>query len=223
MAAPSQDQISRLWAFARGDDEPKDFESWFLEQATLRELLGEHLHWEVTSGDYRDKDVVRNLRRQVRTVLEQWKRCECPGLNDLAVVPMGGDGLDERVFSTVDRVKDHGGKQWWLYLSRCTACGQDWMVAQEERIYDDYLLKRLTPEDASAIVEHGTWPPDFLTFECVLRLERQLSTPPRWFDINESPLALSITEMCDENPELSREDAAHIAGIDWSELARLRF
>ena len=29
---------------------------------------------------------------------------------------MGGDGLDERVFATVEIVVDHGGDAWWLSL-----------------------------------------------------------------------------------------------------------
>lgn len=49
--------------------------------------------------------------------------CCCHSLADLAVVPMGGDGLDERVFATLEKICDHGGDLWWLYLSKCSACG----------------------------------------------------------------------------------------------------
>ena len=45
--------------------------------------------------------------------------CCCPSLQDLAAVPMGSiDGLDDGVFETVEVVRNHGGDQWWLYLSK---------------------------------------------------------------------------------------------------------
>jgi hypothetical protein len=79
--------------------------------------------------------------------------CCCRSLADLSVVPMGGDGLDERVFATLERTRDHGGALWWLYLSKCSACGQGWLVAQDERIYDNYYLKRLSSVETLDVTE----------------------------------------------------------------------
>ena len=83
-------------------------------------------------------------------------------MSDLAVVPMGGDGLDERVFASIMTVCDHGGDQWWLHLERCGACGQNWMIAQEERNYDDYYLRRLNAEVARQVECDGRWPAEFI-------------------------------------------------------------
>src|SRR5207342_1474811 len=101
--------------------------------------------------------------------------CSCASLPDLAVVPMGGDGLDERVFATLENVANHGGELWWLYLSGCTACGQNWLVAQEERIFDEYLLRRQSVAEARQIISEQRWPDEFNTYERVLKLVRALS------------------------------------------------
>ncbi|WP_404339020.1 hypothetical protein AB2M62_07555 [Sphingomonas sp. MMS12-HWE2-04] len=90
--------------------------------------------------------------------------CLCASLPDLAVVPMGGAGFDERVLATIESLCDHGGAQWWLHLARCSACGQHWMIAQEERIYDEHFLKRLSPTEVDAIQADRRWPEDFLTY-----------------------------------------------------------
>ena len=82
---------------------------------------------------------------------------------------MGGDGLDERVFATVEKVVDHGGRAWWLHLSQCRACGQHWMIAQEERIFDEHFLRRLTVDEANRISANGEWPVEFLSYERVIK------------------------------------------------------
>jgi hypothetical protein len=87
---------------------------------------------------------------------------------------MGGDGFDERVFRTLERAREHGGDQWWLYMSKCSACAQEWLVAQDERIYDNFYLKRLDPTEAQGIAQENRWPDDFITYERVLTLGRTL-------------------------------------------------
>jgi hypothetical protein len=101
-------QLANLWAFSRGDTKSADFERWFYEQDGLEASLGSDLHWALLSGDYTNKDDVWDLRKAVSAVLKPLQSCECLSLRDLAVVPMGGNGLDERVFATVKRVCDHG-------------------------------------------------------------------------------------------------------------------
>ena len=72
--------------------------------------------------------------------------CCCASLPDLAVLPMGGDDrLDQQVFNSLQRVAKHGGDQWSLHVSVCRRCAESWMVAQDERIYDSYYLRRIPP------------------------------------------------------------------------------
>jgi hypothetical protein len=44
------EQLSKLWAFARGDIAEISFEKWFLAQSDLEAPLGEELHFDVMSG-----------------------------------------------------------------------------------------------------------------------------------------------------------------------------
>jgi hypothetical protein len=147
--------------------------------------------------------------------------CICATLRDLAVVPMGGEGLDERFFATIEMVRSHGGAQWWLYLGRCTACGQHWMVAQEERIYDDHFVKRLTPEEADAIVAEGRWPADFLTYEAVLRLGQERSSACQFFDPRSDALLQTIEDLRGARPDISATEIGGLLGISDEHVAIL--
>lgn len=99
--------------------------------------------------------------------------CCCAELADIAIIGMGdAEGMDERVFATLDLVRNYGDEKWWLYVSTCRACGQNWMVGQEERIHDNYCLKRIDRGALSEIIECSRWPDDFLTYEKLLRLGR---------------------------------------------------
>jgi len=141
------------------------------------------------------------------------KACLCAFMPDLAVVPMGGDGLDEQVFASLEIVRDHGGALWWLYLSRCSACGQDWMVAQEERIYDDYYLRRLDREAAERIVAAGEWPDAFITYERVLKIGRSLSRLFTYLDPLSPALIDTARDLREARPDISILEISHLLGI----------
>lgn len=134
---------------------------------------------------------------------------------------MGGDGLDERVFATLEQTHDHGGDLWWLYLSKCSVCGQDWLVAQDERIYDNFYLKRLDPADALDIAEGNRSPDDFMTYERVLRLGRTLSQPWTFFDPRSPALVAAAEDLVKERPDISVEEIAYLLAIEPKAAARL--
>jgi hypothetical protein len=131
----------------------------------------------------------------------------------MAVVPMGGDGLDERVFATLERVAEHGGAQWWLYASKCSQCGQTWMVAQDERIHDNFYLKRIGAEVLSDIVGADRWPVDFATFEQVLRLGQQTGLMCRFADDEDPTLAATVVDLCQERPAIKADEIAELLNI----------
>jgi hypothetical protein len=146
--------------------------------------------------------------------------CHCAGLSDLAAVPMGGDGLDERVFATVDRVCDHGGDLWWLYLSSCGACGQNWMVAQEERIFDIYFLRRVSEAEAEAIFENQ-WPDDFMTYERVLEIGHRFATPCIFFHPLAASLIWAADDLRKERPDIAVDEVARLLGVSPENAAHL--
>lgn len=147
--------------------------------------------------------------------------CFCGSLPDLAVVPMGMDGLDERVFASLEQVIEHGGDQWWLYLSECLKCSQSWMIAQDERIYDNYYLRRIAPSVRQAIIDLGQWPDEFLTYEQVLRLGRAMSKPWTFLDPRSPGLVWTAEDLRRERPDISFDEIAYLLAISVSDATKL--
>ena len=146
--------------------------------------------------------------------------CACSSLDDFTVVPMGDcEGLDDRVFSTVKRVVDHGDPQWWLYASRCSSCGQDWMVAQEERIHDNFYLKRLDPYEMRGLVEQGEWPSDFMAFEDVIRLGPDNQQVCQF--LNTDDLTDTVKELMEAREDISSSAIAYLFCLSEREAERL--
>lgn len=148
--------------------------------------------------------------------------CCCASLPDLAAVPMGGDGLDERVFATVENVVNHGGDAWWLHLSQCCACGQHWMIAQEERIFDEHFMRRLTVDEANRILSVSDWPVEFSSYERVLKTGHTLSIRPCVFLERLAPsLVWTAEDLRRERPDISVEEIALLLGITPTQAKRL--
>jgi len=135
---------------------------------------------------------------------------------------MGGDGLDERVFATIETVVEHGGDAWWLHLSRCRACGQHWMIAQEERIFDEHFLRRLTIDEANRIFSRAEWPVEFLSYERVLKIGHALGIRPCIFLERLSPsLVWTAEDLRKERPDISVEEIALLLGVTTRQANRL--
>jgi hypothetical protein len=135
---------------------------------------------------------------------------------------MGGDGLDERVFATIETVVEHGGDAWWLHLSRCRACGQHWMIAQEERIFDEHFLRRLTVDEANRITDRAEWPVKFLSYERVLKIGHALGIRPCIFMERLSPsLVWTAEDLRKERPDMSVEEIALLLGVTTRQANRL--
>jgi hypothetical protein len=132
------------------------------------------------------------------------------------------DNLDERVLSTLSEVKKHGGDQWWLYASRCSKCGEYWMIAQDERIHDNYYLKRLSPEAAEAVVVRDLWPSDFLTYEQDLLLGIRSGKTCSFFDPRDPALVATANDLMRERPDISAVEIAHLLGINPKGAEALR-
>ena len=146
--------------------------------------------------------------------------CACAEISDFAVVPMGGhDRLDMRFFDTVERIRDHGGRQWWLYLSRCSICDQGWIVAQEERIHDNYYLKRVTKAVMDQIVRHDAWPNDFLRFEDVIRLGPDSGEVAVFFYPND--LTDTVKELIEDRADISIQEISYLLCVPEKTASKL--
>lgn len=155
-------------------------------------------------------------------LMDKRTSCYCLALDDLAVVGMGdSDGLDDRVFATLIRVREHGGEQWWLYASTCSACRQNWMIAQDERIHDNFVLKRVEPAVMERIVQASEWPGDLLYYGEVLRMERESGKVAHFADPNDPALVDTVHHLRRERPYIMIEDIAYALAISAESTARL--
>lgn len=137
--------------------------------------------------------------------------CECGRLDDPAVVGMG---RHEQVFRTLDQVRQCGPPRWWLLSFRCRACGQDWLVASEERQNDVYILRRLDGPAAGRIVRENVWPPDFDRYETLLEIGRAAGRSVRFADVADSPLLHTITDLAMERPGIRVSELASLLNLD---------
>ena len=215
-----------LWAFARRDFVPSEFEQWFLGQEGLEDLLGTDLHWSLTEGDYRDSEVVRNLREGLERVLPPAAACHCHRFRDVDHVPMGGE-VDEddkfwsdRVFATFEVEIPHSAPHWWRDLQKCTICGTKWLVAQEERIFDEWFIARVS-DGEFALTKEGCWPDRFTTYYDVLEVGRRLSTPCVFLDSCADSLIWTVEDLLREKPQIEKREIAHLLGVSERNAARL--
>lgn len=154
--------------------------------------------------------------------MDDEKSCYCAELPDLAIIGMGdAEGRDERVFATLDLVLDHGGDKWWLYVSKCSACGQYWVVAQEERIHDNYCLKRIKPQTFAEISQHASWPSDFLLYEQVLRLGRDAGQIATFIDPKSPALVETVADLKLARPDITLDEIAYVLAIPIRQAKKL--
>lgn len=208
----TDDQVSTLWAFARGDLPGQDLENWLFAQSGLEEVLGEELHWSLVSGNYSDRDEVWKLRHALARALNSTKQCECPAIRNVAAIPMGGDFYFEKVFEPLSQLIEYGSEKWWLYISKCRRCTTIWLIAQDDRIYDEFFLVRVdeaTLDDA----REGRWPQQFMTYEDVLATGRKLSNPPRFLDPMAGSLQWTVEDLLKERSSISAEEIANLLGV----------
>ena len=218
--------LENLWAFARGDFEPRDFERWFLGQDRLEILVGTDLHWRLTADDYRDRETVWKLREALRRELPPVAACHCHEARNIDHIPMGGE-VDEggkfrsdHFFAPIEVDVPHSSPEWWRDLRHCTSCGTQWLVAQEERIFDAWLIARLR-DDEFAAAKGGQWPERFATYYDVLAVGRELATPCRFFDSVAASLVWTVEDLLRENPGIEKTKIAHLLGVSERNVDRL--
>ena len=138
--------------------------------------------------------------------------CTCSGLANPAVVDM----VD--TVTTIDRfetVRERGEPYWWLHASRCRSCDTHWLVAQEERQNDVYILRRLTMSELNGILSQAQWPPDFDHYETLLRLGRAAGHTVRWLDpLGDSSLEYTVADLARDRPGISVAELADLLDLD---------
>lgn len=144
--------------------------------------------------------------------------CECGRINDLAVVPMG---RHDEMFRTLQLVRRRGMPWWWLGACTCSACGQTWLVAQEERHNDLFILRRLDAVTARRLLGEDVWPPDFDRFETLLEIGREAGHTVRFPKAADSPLMHTIADLARERPGIRVSELAVLLNLDPATAAEL--
>jgi hypothetical protein len=144
--------------------------------------------------------------------------CECGRLDDLAVIDMG---KHEDVFRTLEEVRTRGAPWWWLYASTCRACGETWLVAQEERQNDVFILRRLDRATTERLLRDNVWPADFDRYEALLEIGRATGRSVRFFDVADSSLIQTVTALARDRPGIRVSELASLLNLDPAAAAQI--
>lgn len=87
------------------------------------------------------------------------------------------------------------------------------MVAQDERIYDNLYLRRLTPVELREILELDWWPEEFLTYERVLMLGKATGRCWRFAESRSPALIATAGDLRRERPDITVEEIANLLTI----------
>jgi hypothetical protein len=216
-------RLLEVWRFVRGDCSPKAFERWICENLELESFFGGPLYLELISASYGDPYVVVQLKER----LGAWARaldgpgCRCITLADLSVVDMGAD--DAEVFATLKNEIERGGPFWWLSAYECSACGDHWLVGQEERQNDVFCMRRLSHNEWLGIESGKGWPSDFDSYEALLRIGRDFGRCVRFLDPMDSSLRWTIQDLAKARPGIRVSELASLLNLELgiaSQLAR---
>lgn len=95
------------------------------------------------------------------------------------------------------------------------------MIAQEERVHDNYCMKRIDARVAAGIVNDAIWPEDFLYFASVLRLERESGQIAQFLDPNCHALVATAHDLSRERPDITFDEIGYLLAIKPSHAAKL--
>jgi hypothetical protein len=96
------------------------------------------------------------------------------------------------------------------------------MIAQEERIFDEHFLRRLTVDEANRISAQAEWPVEFLTYERVLKTGHALGIRPCIFLERISPsLVWTAEDLRRERPDMAVKEISLLLGVTEEQAKRL--
>ncbi len=211
MNVPSE-TLASLWEFIRGDTGVRDFEQWVYACPQLEAVLGDQLHMLVIETDYGCYEAVYQLKKELSafTAERDQARCLCVRHSNLAVIAMG---QEDDFFVTLTQIHVRGNPFWWLYTSRCSVCAQNWLVGQEERHNDVFIMKRLSAGEVQSLVEHGHWPDDFDRYETLLKIGRDAGHSVRYLDPLDGSLVYTVGDLAKARPGIRITELAHLLNV----------
>ena len=206
-----------LWKFIRGDMPLADFTQWLYTTKELEPFLGEDLHLDVILTNFENRNDVVNLQEILANYLiaKDPRACVCVRYADLSVIGMESDDPDDAMFlSVVKERKNFGDPYWWLNLYSCNVCKQNWLLAQEERMNDIYILKRISAVDANLIYQENKWPASFRTYEELLKIGYDHGVKFRFCDPLSSSLCYLVADLIKERDDITPKEISVLLNLD---------
>ena len=157
------------------------------------------------------------------TVEAPTPKCRCDDLSRVRVVDFAADEEDgELAMPKLQRVVRADPDRWWLTCRRCPVCDRHWLVAQEERINDVYIVRELQPAEVTAIVESGRWPSDFDSYEALLRWGREAGHSARFVDTRCETLQRTARDLILQRPNIETQDISELLNVSMDDATWLR-
>lgn len=209
----TDDQRQVFWKFVRGDLDANEFEKWLYNEAALETALEDEFYLTLIGCDFRSREDTFKIRASIRLLLEAGENCRCSSVRNLDSIEMGGDWFFEKFFATLTKLASPPTEQWWLYISRCNACSTNWLVAQEERIHDQFYVERIS-DHAVQKAQAGIWPDQFQTYADVLDIGVKLGVREfRFLDPMSGALQVTVEELLITIPKISAKEVGIKLGI----------
>lgn len=213
-----------LWHFIRGDMPLTNFTAWLYAHEEIEAFLGPDFYLDVVSTDFENEQAVADLKETLAEYLDSHypMACSCIKYADLSIIKMGDDERLTIFFSTVNIVKRFGDPCWWLAFFNCAACHQNWLIAQESRINDIYILQRISVTETNLIQEQNEWPLSFRTYKELLKIGKEHGVGFRFFEPLSSPsLCYTIDEIVKEDKNIQPEEISQLMNLDIEDAKRI--
>jgi hypothetical protein len=141
--------------------------------------------------------------------------CACAALRDIDVL----DFWPEEVVRQFRQLAKRGRPQWWLNLRACPVCGQHWLVAQEERLNDVYVVSRIDVTAAQQILDHAQWPDTLDRYETLLKLGKQHGHAARY--ANPMELLPVVIDLVGQSRGIPAEEIADLVNVSLDDATGL--
>ena len=203
-----------IWEFLRGDMASSDFESWVYSCLEFEELVGKNLYLDLISTNFGKNESVATIKGLLNEFAREQRpfSCWCVTLPNIAAVGMTAEMPELESLEVKCR---KGKEQWWLAEYLCSCCGESWLVAEETRQNDVYLLKRLSLAEKKRIEEEDCWPGDFNSLESLLRLGPEMGHRCTFADPLDSSLSCTAADLAEERPGIGLPDLQELLNLDY--------